>query len=839
MDRALSTLSSPDAAGRPAAVPRDGMRDEMADGRGRVRAHWSALLGSFHGLPEGGLPHRARLLDRAFEEEGSAGFLPSASRGKASRRLDPVPLIMDGEEFDRLAEGLAQRARLLEAVLADLYGPQWLLAEGLIPPELVFPNPAFLRPCRHGISGRFLHAYAADLLRGPDGAWRVTGDSVVAMDGISQVYANRSHMARVLPECARAVQMRPIRPFLDLWRETLQRAAGSELSGAATVALLTPGVGHPDWAEHVTLARELSCALAEVGDLSARGGALYLKTLRGLQPVRVLLSRLPGASLDPLELGGRPSQGISGLLDAMRAGAVVLHNNPGAALAEAPGLPAFLPSLSRALLGEEPALLSAGTLWLGDPASLERFRAAPDAFLPRPVARPGPGPETGPRGRNGIEAEPRGWARIEADPRGWAATALPQPSSAPSLAGDGLEPRPVVLRLYLLHDGTGWQCLSGGLARVADGDGRPTDLCKDVWVTSEDRAEIRGPGPLHIPALSIRRTAGDLPSRVADNLFWLGRYVERLDDSARLMRATLTRLNRAPMLPRDLAEVAALSRCLLDARLIQAEDVPSSGNDSALRRALLAAGKEGGRVHRLTGEVARLVEATRDRLTGDMHAAFTLPLRDTRAALMEADGPAALGAALGWLVRYASGVAGVAAENMVRGGAHTFLDLGRRLERGTSIAALLGNVLKEPQARIESALSLALELCDSVITYRSRYLNLVQPAPALDLVMADPANPRGLVFQFAAAEELLARVEGGGDPSLSAWARRLRQEVEAMAAEVAASAEGAAAAAALSPRLLAVEHAVGDLSDAIGRRYFTLLAAPRLLGVDTVERGAA
>ena len=803
--------------------------DEMVDGHGRVRPQWRGLLGALSSLPEGGLVARARLLDRAFEEEGSAGLLPSPvtpalGRGP-TRRLDPVPLVLRGAEFATLAAGLAQRARLLEAVLADLYGRQTLIARGAIPPELVFPNPAFLRPCCNSVPGPFLHLYAADLLRGADGAWQVAGDSLMSMDGLAQAYANRSHMARTLPECARAVQMRPLRPFMDAWRDVLQRAAGSEAAGAASVALLTPGVGHPSWAEHVTLARDLSCALAEAGDLTARGGTLFLKTLRGLQPVRVLLSRVPGALLDPLELGGRTAAGVSGLLDAMRAGALTVHNHPGAGLAEAPALPAFLPALCRELLSEELALPSVETLWLGDPASLSRHAAKPGGFTLRAAGQAG-----------------MGAAELTGDPRGWAAVARRAASLAPTLVGERLEPQPIALRLFLLHDGAGWRCLPGGVARVVDGAGRTGEVSKDVWVLSEEGAEIRGPGAVQVPALAIRRAAGDLPSRVADNLFWLGRYVERLDDSARLMRATMTRLDRAPMLPRDLAEVAALSRCLLDAKLITQEELPTSGDDMALRRAILQAGREGGRLHRLTGEVARLVEGTRDRLTGDMHAAFTLPLRDCRASLTEAETPAALGAALGGLVRYASGVAGVAAENMVRGGAHTFLDLGRRLERGASVAALLGHLLAEPPARVESALALALELCDSVITYRTRYLHVLQPAPALDLVMADPANPRGLVFQLSAAEALLAGVEGGGDPTLSAWARRLRLEGEAMPAEVAASTEGATSASRLSPRLLALEESVGALSDAIGRRYFTLVAPPRLLGVDTADapvRGAA
>jgi uncharacterized circularly permuted ATP-grasp superfamily protein/uncharacterized alpha-E superfamily protein len=809
--------------------------DEMVDGRGRVRAHWRGLLGALSSLPEGRLRERARLLDRAFEEEGSAGLLPSAARGPAAWRLDPVPLVLDAADFATLSDGLAQRAQLLEAVLADLYGPQRLLVEGALPPELIFPNPDFLRPCRGNVPRRFLHAYAADLLRGPDGAWRVAGESVTAMDGLAQALTNRVHMARTLPECFRSVQIRPLRPFMDAWRDVLQRAAGQDAAGgAAAVALLTPGVGHPAWAEHVTLARDLSCALAEPGDLTARGGSLYLKTLRGLQPVRVLLRRVPGVSLDPLELGGQPSGGVAGLLDAMRQECVTLHNHPGAGLVEAPALPAFLPALCRRLTGETLRLPSVETLWLGNPGSLTRFRASPEEFMLRAAARAG--------------AEIAGLEAADRDPRGWAAAARTAPSLAPSLGEAGLEPRPVMLRLFLIHDGSAWRCLPGGLARLApegtgeNGDTTAHSTAKDVWVLSEERAEIRGPATLHMPAMAVRRASGELPSRVADNLFWLGRYVERLDDSARLMRATLIRLDRAPLLPHDIAELAALSRCLLDAKLIAKEDLPTSGDDSALRPALLRAGRAGGSLHRLTSEVARLVEGTRDRLTGDMHAAFTLPLRDSRASLLAAATLPALGAALGGLVRYASGVAGVAAENMVRGGAHSFLDLGRRLERAGSVAALLGHLLDEPAARVESALVLALELCDSVITYRTRYLHVLQPAPALDLVMADQANPRGLAFQLSAAETLLAGVEGGGDPSLSGMAGRLRAAAEEMAAEIVAAEDGATAAVALSPRLLALEEAVGTLSDAIGRRYFALLSAPRLLGVDTADspvRGTA
>ncbi len=764
--------------------------DEMVDGAGGIRPHWRGLLGGLMSLPDGALVERARLLDRLSTEEEATGAPPP--------RLDPVPFVLSGEEFGALAEGLAQRARLLEAVLADLYDGDALLRDGAIPPELVFANPGFLRPARGAGVRPFLQSLAADLIRAPDGRWTVVADGVGDVEGMARALSHRGRLARALPEAVRAVGVRPLRPFVDAWRDALQRAAGE-----GGVALLTPGVLHPAWAEHVRLARDLSCALAEPGDLAVRGGAVFLKTLRGLRPLRVLLRRVPGRALDPLEDGGDPGRGVAGLLDAWRRGAVLLLNHPGAELVEAPALGAFLPRLSERLLGEPLRLPCAGVTW-------------PAAAGSRHAADP--------------RAEPPDEARLRAE------VAVPAASLAPALGGGRLEPRAVSLRLFLVRDGAAWRTMPGGVARLADA------TAKDVWVTAEEGGEVRGTAALTLPAMAIRRTAGDLPSRVADNLFWLGRYVERLDDAARLMRATIARLERAPVLPRDIAELRPLSRCLVVAKLIPEE---AGGGEAALRHALSGAADAEGQLMRLTARVERLVEASRDRLTGDMLAAFTGPLREARAALRITRGLPGLSAALGLLVRYASGVAGVAAENMVRGGAHAFLDLGRRMERAASVAGMLGQVLAEPPARVESGLALALELCDSVITYRNRYLHVLQPGPALDLVIADPANPRGLAFQLAAAAALLAQVEGEGDAALAGEAASLRSDAETMAAEVVRASGlpdgGAAAAAALSPRLLAMEEAVSGLSDGVARRYFTLLAAPRRLGVDTAEpvRGAA
>jgi uncharacterized alpha-E superfamily protein len=432
--------------------------------------------------------------------------------------------------------------------------------------------------------------------------------------------------------------------------------------------------------------------------------------------------------------------------------------------------------------------------------------------------------------------------------------------------------------MFLASDGAGgWQALPGGFARAVT----PEDLAagrlplhgaaKDVWVSAaEEEDAIRGPGMLALAALPIRRTAGDLPSRVADNFFWLGRYLERLEAAARLLRVTVLALERPEPTPREMAELKSLGACLAGAKLLDAEEAAGFGAivaAGASAAALLRIVRGGGAPSHnslpgLLAEVSRLAGQLRDRLTGEVHDTIThglRGLRDTLAALPSARderrGLEPLAQAMTAVLTFSAAVSGLAAENMVRGGGRLFLDLGRRVERAQAIATELARLLDQPgaavqPARLEPGLRLALELRDSVITYRNRYLSVVQAAPVLDLVLADAGNPRGLAFQLVAARELLAELAAGGEPGDAAFAEAagaLLAEAEDMVRRVAtAPASGAAAAAAteLPVRLKALAGAVAALSDAVSRRYFALLPAVRSLGVGLAEttpalRGAA
>ena len=807
--------------------------DEMVDGRGGVRPHWRGVLGVLSSMDPGQLAERATRLARAAEEEGAS----------TSRRLDPVPFPLSAEEFAQLEDGLRQRARLLEAVLADLYGPQALLAQGAIPPALVFANPHFLRPCRGSPApgGRFLHAYAADLVRGPDGAWHMVADRTGGVPGIGYARGNRRLLARVLPELFRPVQVRQLRPFFDAWQDALLHAAPHPDGRMPYIALLTPGVTDPHWPEHLALSRDLNCALVEARDLTVRAGVLNLRTLLGLQPIDVLLRRLPGEAIDPLELHV-PGAGVTGLLDAARTGAVRILNHPGAALAEAPALAAFLPALCQRLLGEPMRLAVPATVWLGADGALEVVQADPARWDLRPALDP----TRPPVALAGLPPADRAALMASVADRPWdhAASVSLTPSVAPCFGGGGLSPRPAALRLFLVHDGAGWRMMHGGLARVLEegehpaGGIRADALFKDVWLQSLDRTEIQGPEPVRQPPLAIRRSVGDLPSRVADDFFWLGRYVERLDVQARLARAGLQRSARGAPLPREVAETRTLLACLAQAGMVDDED--GSPLPQAVRLSLLPEGAAAA----VLSYAAGLMEALRDRVTPETHAAVTHALRAARAdmddALPHRHASPAPGQALGrgvdallhamtGLQRLANTLAGVASEGMVRGGGWLFLDLGRRIERAYLSTQMLAVALGQPAARMEGTLQLLLELCDSAITYQSRYMSVLQPGPVLDLVLADADNPRALAYQFAQASRLLAQA---GCAPLAGEADALLRRAEALVAGVLDAADPVAHAAALPPGLLALGAGTSALSGGITRRFFALLPALQSVGFE-------
>jgi uncharacterized circularly permuted ATP-grasp superfamily protein/uncharacterized alpha-E superfamily protein len=838
--------------------------DEMVDGKGGLRPQWRSLLAVLTELTHETLADRADRLGRTAEEEGITGVLPGAAPDPW--RFDPVPLPLPQSEFAVLETGLAQRARLLDALLADVYGPQRVLAEGALPPPLVFANPGFLRPCHDTEAethGR-LQFYAADLVRGPDGAWRVLADRTGWPEGLAHALENRRRLGRVLPELFPSQLVCQLDPFIEVWQDALQRSApvshhNGGLRAPGGVAMLTPGHADPSWFGHVLLARELSCALVEGGDLSVRDGGLFLKTLRGLQPIGVLLRALDGRMVDPLELAAEGA-GVPGLLDTVRGGSVRIVNDPGSAFAEIPAMLPFLPALAERLLGERLELPSVPTAWMGDTPAREAVLRVPEGWLLRSAFDR----NTPPVALSDLpEAELiEKLGQLAAKPWAFAATARMAASMAPCLGPQygppGLVPRPVIMRVFLAFDGTQWRAMQGGLG-CALPDGAPIvwprtgpRLEKDVWVLADTPSEIVGAPAAQVPPLPIRRAAGDLPSRAADDFFWLGRYLERMEGAARLLRASITRLSRPTPTPHEAAELGVLVACLEQAGLLNAETIAGLGRNG-LTEEILKAASGWGAIHALLGRVSRLAGLVRDRVTGEMYAVIARGLRNLEGALQRIPASRdsqALDAAKKAMTRvlvFAATVAGLAAENMVRGGGRLFLDLGRRVERAQAVADELACALEfdgpaTQPAQVEHGLRLALELRDSVITYRSRYLAVLQPAPALDLILADEGNPRGFAFQIIEARALLVGIGGTAESSLVSEADALLAEAGAIVHDVAQSLDQARAALRLPARIRALSAGVAELSDHLSRRYFALLPVAQSVGLSGMEpsmQGAA
>jgi uncharacterized circularly permuted ATP-grasp superfamily protein/uncharacterized alpha-E superfamily protein len=823
-------------------------RDEMVDGKGGLRPQWRGLLGVLAGLGHGVLAERATRLDRVLEEEGVTSLLPGSPPDPW--RFDPIPLPLSQAEFSQLEAGLAQRARLLDAVLADVYGPQRLLADGALPAALVYANPAFLRPCRS--AGAYQPAdlvqfHAADLMRAPDGAWHVLADRTGLADGLAHALQNRRRLGRVLPELFASQLLSHIDPFVELCLDMIQRITPMGTGGFGRSALLTPGHADPAWYGHVLLARELSCVLVEGGDLTVREGGLFLKTLHGLQRIGVLLRGIDGRSVDPLELDA-DGLGVSGLLAAARDD-VRIVNNPGSGLVEAPAFAAFLQALAQRLLGEDLVLPSVPTMWLGDAAAREAVLRSPADWRLRP-AFDSALPAVSLAGM--ADANRRAMLdRMVAAPWRFAANAVVAPSVAPCLGDDSLVPRPVLVRMFLVRDRTGWRAMPGGLGCVLQEDAQAWPsagpvLAKDVWVLAENPAAIEGPQSGRRSPLAIRRTAGDMPSRVADNFFWLGRYLERLEGAARLLLIAIGRASRPTPTPHEMAELDVLTDCLTQAGLLNAEAVAGLGA-AGLGQALLRAAGSWGAIHAMLGRVSRMTGLLRDQVTGEMHSATARGLREVEEALgridLRRDGQAldATSQAMSRVLAFSATLSGLAAENMVRGGGRLFLDLGRRVERAQAVADQIACTLEFPgvaqhPARVEHGLRLALELCDSSITYRSRYLSVLQPAPALDLLLADDGNPRGLAFQLASMRAILSEIAGGGDASLVAGAAALQDEPQAMVRMVSEASDQSVAALFLPARLRALRDAVAELSDRVSRRYFALLPTARTVGIEAPPR---
>jgi uncharacterized circularly permuted ATP-grasp superfamily protein/uncharacterized alpha-E superfamily protein len=758
------TLAGPDAKLTPGLLAAyrsgPGAFDELISESDVLRPHYAKLIGALEEFSPAERQRRRDACERLVHEQGITYNVYGDPRGmERPWQLDLIPFVIAPEEWQTLAAGLIQRATLLNRILADCYGAQELIRSRWLSPALVFAQPDFLRPC-HGIrvpGDTFLHLYAADLARSPDGRWWVISDRTQIPTGAGYALANRLVTSRILPEAFRENCVHRLAGFFRELQTSLAQLLPRQ-PDKARVVMLTPGPHNETYFEQAWLARYLGYLLVEGQDLTVHDDRVFLKTLSGLEPVDVILRRVDDDFCDPLELRNDSMLGVPGLVEATRAGNVVIANALGSGLLQSPAFMAFLPGLCRHVLGEELKLPSVATWWCGQKSAQRYVVDHLDRLIVRPAFRTHQRPPDPDKRLSTPELEGLR-RRIEFDPDLFVAQERVEWSAAPVLEGNRLAPRPISLRVFVVASGGSYHVMPGGLTRVSpDSGGRIISMqhgssSKDTWVASD--TPVEEVTLLHIAGQSIelRRTGNNLTSRMADNFFWLGRYSERADATARLLRSALLRFNPertgsampllAPLL-RTLAVQGQLPDALEKPELRQ--------NPEAFEAELLAAifdPTRSGSLRSIVDHLQQLAMFVRDRTSNDMWR--VLSQLGERLAATNA-GPVVLaGDAVGVLVQTLLGLAafhGLARENMTRAQAWRFLDMGLRLERAIYLGVLLEATLHSAEADNPSVLEAVLEIADSSITFRSRY-NLLPHLPAVfDLVLLDDKNPRSVLFQI-------------------------------------------------------------------------------------------
>lgn len=823
--------------------PLPGRFDEMRPGPGAVRPHWQYFLDALRTLGPAGLEERWREAARLVRDNGVTYNLNGDDQGMSrSWELDLLPLLIRSKEWAELERGLMQRAELFNLILLDLYGPRNLMRRGLLPAELIDGYRDYLLPC-HGIEAagrRPLIQYAADLTRMPDGRWRVIGDRTQSPVGAGYALENRVVLSRILPSLFRDSHVHRVASFFRSMRRTLTRLAPGR-DGHSRVVMLTPGPQHEAYFEHAYLANYLGYTLAQGGDLSVRDGALWLRTLGRLERIDAVLRRVDDIWCDPLELREDSLLGIPGLVQAVRAGNLVVANALGSGVLEHPGLMAFLPALCQELLGEDLLLPDIHTWWCGDRGARGHVLANLDALVIKEAGKP-PGQRCLFPATMEPPAQEALIQAIQANPHRYVAQECVQPSTAPALIGQHLEPRPNVLRTFLVAEDDGYAVMPGGLGRVAlSADGslitsKLGGLGKDAWVLASE--------PERQETLLVTREAqapaviqeSEVASRVADNLFWIGRYAERAEGLVRLLRITIFKLAERA----DYGDSAVQSRCLrslLQALTNQSQALPGfigEGSEARLRNplpemlALISDPRRLGGLPQTLQALGQAAYSVRERLSVDTWRIVS-DIEGRRRSLTRHP-PSQLSLALDELdplVTSLVAFSGLTQENMTHNEGWHFLETGRRLERGASLAALLRSTLTPVVSEQDETtlIEAVLEVTDSLITYRRRYRAGTRVGALLDLVYQDEGNPRALAYQLAKLEQLVSEMPRGDFAVGRTPAQRLvlRGLTEVRLAEIDALAqpdpEGLSRRA-LDAMLESLGVELAAISDALTAQYF-------------------
>ena len=803
----------------------------------RLAPAWSEFFAHLGADGFADLNRRSASLARQIRDNGvSYNVYADPEQPQRPWSLDLFPLLVSAESWRQIEAGVQQRVRLLDGVMADVYGPQDLLKAGLLPPALVQGHPGYLRAL-HGappVGGMHLPIAAFDLARGPDGRWWVVSQRTQAPSGLGYLLENRLAISRLFPQAFEAMH---VQRLAGAYRALVDALKAMSPAGAdAHIALLTPGPYNETYFEHAYLARYLGLTLVQGSDLTVRDQRLYLKTLQGLEPIHGLLKRVDDAWLDPLELRPDSTLGVPGLLQAIRAGQVLMANAPGSAFLESSALLGFLPALAERLLGEELQLPALPTWWCGE-------RAALDAALPRLpdcVIKP---TYPGWTSHHSFDAVLGGrLSRRQRDE--WTGRILRQGeehtlqaalplSQMPTWHADpahpAILPRSVMLRVFALADGPqSWRVLPGGLARLVSARAGIASMQRggssaDAWVLTEGEVDRTSLLPPRLSPASVAQRRRLVTSRASENLFWLGRYTERAENSLRLARLTLESLNGEH---RSSAPLLAWLGELAEANTLLAPGTPTAAQGRRVFERALVAGlcDTGTSVGVNLRALKQAASAVRERLSQEhwnlivhaeaeflSHCAEAVRDGGTHTTV---DALRVLDAASGHL----AAMTGAQTDRMTRDDGWRLLSVGRQIERLGFLAAALARGFEHGAVSDEGGFEGIVALFDSTISFHAQYQQSRDVAALLELLVISRDNPRSLGWVVQTLRTRLARLAGGTRGTLDGLAALVPDPAQWT---LEALCDADAARPALHELLAQCGTVAWRLSDEISLRYFT------------------
>ena len=780
--------------------------DEFVDAAGDIRPAWRELAECVGDRGIGGLD-RLRAVVRGLVDNDGITYVQVDRHGDAVTNgdgtaapgpwhLDALPLLVSAADWGVLESGLVQRSRLLDAVLADLYGARRSITSGALPARLLFAHPGYLRAVRGiEVPGRHqLFMHGCDLSRNASGEFIVNADWTQAPSGAGYALADRRVIAHSVPDLYERIGPRPASPWAQALRLALIDAA-PESAEEPVVVVLSPGIHSETAFDQAYLAGVLGFPLVESADLVVRDGKLWMRSLGTLKRVDVVLRRVDADYADPLDLRRDSRLGVVGLVEVLRRGAATVVNTLGSGVLESPGLLRFLPELSRLLLDEDPALRTAPVYWGGVDVERSHVLSHLGSLLLKPISGGDTvvGPMLAAAEREAVAA------RIAAEPEEWVGQELPEFSSAPTdLRPEGLSAGGVGMRLFTVAQRGGYAPMIGGLGYVvAPGTAAyrmNTVAAKDIWVRTPARVTatptpvVEQGTPLPAPMTPSPTRAVSSP-RVLSDLFWLGRYAERAESTARLLNVTRERYHEFRY-RRELSGSECVPVLLAALGHITGVDTGADGDDAEAvaiaPTTLWSLTADRHRPGALAQSVERLglaARAVRDQMSNDtwrVLAAVERAVLHPRGAPPEsqAEGEAYLSAAHGQTLAGMLALSGVASESMVQDVGWTMMDIGKRIERGIWLMALLRATMTTVRSSgaEQTITESTLVACESSVSYRRRTLGTISIAALADLVLFDEENPRSLAYQF---ERLRVGLRAMPSSSGSSRPERLVDEIAA------------------------------------------------------------